>query len=264
MGRFEDAPETYWHWYVGEEFGWAIPLERDMTKTQLRERLIAPWASRVPFVVNGTVFADHNKIKQVKIVQTTNRSEHYVANATSLMPSMAVFNDGEDFTSEALGSAMAGKAPSAEVALLLTACSRLAHAAKPLERRRSGKQPLVIDDEYDVQDLLHAILRSYFKYTVAEEPLKKLANAKSTRVDFALEDLGVVVEVKYVHGPNDQQRIVTDFAEDVLFYEQWDPLKVFIYVVYRSSDLQDPEALDKLSSSRKRGDKAYDVFVVRA
>lgn len=267
MGRFDDAPETYWHWYVAEEFGWAVPGEYDMTKTQLREKLIAPWGARTPFVVNGTMFSEHAKIRHVKVVHTSEPSERYRAAASGrgdMMPAMAVFREGDDFTSDALGAAFVGTEPTTDIRLLLTACSRLAHAAKPLERRRAGKPVLTVQDEYDAQDLLHAVLRAYFKYTVAEEPLKKLANAKATRVDFAIEDLGVVIELKYVHGPNDQQRIVEDLAEDLLFYEQWDPLKAFIYVVYGAGDLHDPEALDKLSCVRKRGDKQYEVFVVRA
>lgn len=64
--------------------------------------------------------------------------------------------------------------------------------------------------------------------------------------------------------PDDQQRIVTDLAEDLLFYEQWEPLRVFIYVVYNSDDLRDPDALDLLSCTRSNGAHTYDLHVVRA
>lgn len=38
-------------------------------------------------------------------------------------------------------------------------CRRLSSAAQPLRSRRADHQPFLINDEYDVQDLLHAILR---------------------------------------------------------------------------------------------------------
>ena len=138
------------------------------------------------------------------------------------------------------------------------------HAAKPLARRRKGKGPFEIVDEYDAQDLLHSIIRAYFKYAVSEEPIKKLANAKSTRADFAIEALGAIVELKYVRDPNDQARIVDELAQDLLYYEQWQHLKTFIYVVYNASDLSDPEALDQLSGVRGQDDKQYEVYIVRA
>ncbi|MBX9721174.1 MAG: hypothetical protein K2X81_07260, partial [Candidatus Obscuribacterales bacterium] len=97
-------------------------------------------------------------------------------------------------------------APSTEIRLILQLCSRLNHSAKILNRRRAGKQSFEITDEYDVQDLLQAVLRAYFKYSISEEPISKLSGS-SSRADFAIQDLGVIIEAKYVHGPNEQDRI---------------------------------------------------------
>lgn len=141
---------------------------------------------------------------------------------------------------------------------------RLPHAAKVLANRRKGKTPLEIADEYDAQDILHSIVRAYFKHAVQEEPVKKLANAKSARADFAIEAIGTIVELKYVHGPNDQARIVADLAEDLLLYEQWEHLRDFIYVVYNSDDLHDSEAFEKLNGKRSHNAKHYQVHIVLA
>lgn len=148
------------------------------------------------------------------------------------------------------------------IQLLLQLCKRLPVSAKALARRRKDKQPFEITDEYDVQDLLKAIIRAYFKYSVSEEPIGKLAGAAS-RADFAIEDLGVIVEVKFVHGPNEQDRIVKQFAEDQQAYAKWEHLEHFIYVVYGSEDLRDPELLDELQEEKMLNGKHFMAYVVR-
>lgn len=150
----------------------------------------------------------------------------------------------------------------AEVALALQLCGRLNHSAKVLNRRQRNKPPFDITDEYDVQDLLKSILRAYFKYAVSEDPISKVAGV-SSRADFAIEDLGVVIEVKYVHGPSDQSRLVKEYGEDLLFYSKCPFLEHFIYVVYGADDLNDPELLDKLSGPHTVNGKRFIAHIVR-
>jgi hypothetical protein len=278
MGRFDDAPDVYWHCYFGSDPQQprTYAMVYDLTKQQLLDQVITPWRARQPLLVGSQVVRDHDAMKAMKIVQTDQPSKVYeearsrrLGEAGMLASALvaigpAAFHEGVDFTHELLASTLAAKAPSANVATLLQVCARLQQAAKPLEHRRQGKTQFTISDEYDVQDLLHSLVRAYFKFVVSEEPIKKLANAKATRADFSVEALGTIVEVKYVHGPNDQARIVQELGEDLLFYEQWEHLKVLIYVVYNASDLRDPEALDALSCMRSSGGKQYEVYVVRA
>lgn len=152
--------------------------------------------------------------------------------------------------------------PNTEIQLILQLCSRLKHSAKVLARRRSGKQPFEITDEYDVQDLLQAILRAYFKYSISEEPISKLAGS-SSRADFAIQDLGVIIEAKFVHGPNEQDRITKQFAEDVQSYSQWTSLEHFFYVIYGADDLKDPELLDQLSGPKEANGKRFRAYIIR-
>lgn len=153
-------------------------------------------------------------------------------------------------------------APSAEIQLVMQLCGRLNHSAKVLNRRRAGKQPFEITDEYDVQDLLQAILRAYFKYSISEEPISKLAGS-SSRADFAIQDLGVIIEAKYVHGPNEQDRISKQFAEDVQAYSLWAHLEHFFYVVYGADDLKDPELLDQLTGPKEANGRRFRAYIVR-
>jgi len=241
--------------------------EKDMEKSELETKVLRPWRERRPLIIGGTVFRDHDQITKIEIVHTRRPSQDYIDDAKARRDMgfpYAHFEQGEHFEAELMAPLLASNAPTSDIALLVQLCERLAVAAKPLSRPRKNKTPFEIGNEYDAQDVLHSIIRAYFKYAVSEEVIKKLGGAKSTRADFAIESLGAIVELKYVRDPEDQQRIVDELAEDLLYYEQWAPLRVFIYVVYNSADLRDPDALDLLSGTRSHGGRTYELHVVRA
>ena len=48
-------------------------------------------------------------------------------------------------------------------------CDRFHIVAKQLTRRSEGRSTIVISDEYDVQDLMHALLRLFFDDVRPEE-----------------------------------------------------------------------------------------------
>ncbi len=67
----------------------------------------------------------------------------------------------------------------------------LRRAMHPLSHRRKGAQALTFGSEYDVQDLLHAMLRPWIADIRAEEFTPSYAGA-STRMDFLLPAYGLV------------------------------------------------------------------------
>lgn len=67
--------------------------------------------------------------------------------------------------------------------------------ARQLRYRYENRETLKIEDEYDVQDLLHALLLLYFDDVRAEEWTPSYAG-KSARMDFLLKNERVVIEVK--------------------------------------------------------------------
>lgn len=73
--------------------------------------------------------------------------------------------------------------------------SRFHKVARQLRSRYNGRKTLEIEDEYDVQDLLHALLQLYFNDIRAEEWTPSYAG-KCARVDFLLKNEKVVIEVK--------------------------------------------------------------------
>jgi hypothetical protein len=151
---------------------------------------------------------------------------------------------------------------SADIELAEVVSSRFKRAARSLLSRRAGKNAFEINDEYDAQDLLHAMLRCYFKYPVRENPLSKIAASVSTRADLCIDELGLIVEVKFAKGPRDQHRIEKEISEDLVFYTTWEPLKYLFFVVVNSADLENAELLDQFSKPQAINEKHFQVKVI--
>lgn len=71
--------------------------------------------------------------------------------------------------------------------------------ARQLTRRRCNggvpRETLIISDEYDVQDLLHSLLRIFFDDIRPEEWTPSYAGG-SSRIDFLIKRYGIIIEVK--------------------------------------------------------------------
>ena len=74
-------------------------------------------------------------------------------------------------------------------------CSQFHLIARKLRNRHDSRETLDVADEYDVQDLLSALLVLYFDDIRSEEWTPSYAG-KSARMDFLLKKEKIVVEVK--------------------------------------------------------------------
>jgi len=273
---FDSPPERYWHCAVKVAGAQREAVVNDLVFKDLQRTIVAPWLAARPFTVAGTIVRSSSMVETIKVTHTQEPASHYAEDHNRRMSASGVTDlatnrsllpvrFGTDVTYELLFSGASTPAPAADTALIEQLCKRLPQAARILAiRSRKGKPPYGISDEYDVQDLLHSVLRAYLKYSVQEDPLPKVAGAKSGRADISVEELGVLIEVKYVHGPEDQKRIFEEYSQDLVLYAQWAHLKTLIYLIYNSADLRDPEAFEKLSSTQEVGGKKFAVKVVLA
>lgn len=83
-------------------------------------------------------------------------------------------------------------APIEKIALL---CDKFHNVATQLCHRHDERGTLTINDEYDAQDLFHALLMLYFDDIRPEEWTPSYAGS-SSRMDFLLDDEKVVIELK--------------------------------------------------------------------
>ncbi|MFT4254898.1 MAG: hypothetical protein QM608_20740 [Caulobacter sp.] len=81
------------------------------------------------------------------------------------------------------------------LAVIERLCLRFHKVARQLQHRHASRATIEIDDEYDMQDLLHGLLRLHFDDVRAEEWTPTYAGGAS-RVDFLLKAEQIVVEVK--------------------------------------------------------------------
>ncbi len=93
-------------------------------------------------------------------------------------------------------------------------CSRFHSVARQLRSRRQSRPTLETDDEYDVQDLLHAILRLFFDDIRAEKWTPSYAGG-SSRMDFLLKTEQIVIEVKKVRKGLEDRKLGEELIVDI-------------------------------------------------
>jgi hypothetical protein len=107
----------------------------------------------------------------------------------------------------------------------------LRRAMHPLTHRRKGAQPLAFSNEYDVQDLLHAMLRLWISDIRPEEFTPSYAGS-STRMDFLLPTHSIVIETKIVRDRIHARRIGNELIVDIEHYRRHPECKTLWCVVY--------------------------------
>jgi hypothetical protein len=122
------------------------------------------------------------------------------------------------------------KPASVEELLEVMVCG-LRRAMHPLTHRRKGTQPLSFGSEYDVQDLLHALLRPWIKDIRPEEFTPSYAGS-STRMDLLLFAHRLVIELKVVRDRAHAKRVGDELIIDIEHYRRHPQCSVLWCVVY--------------------------------
>ena len=112
-----------------------------------------------------------------------------------------------------------------------TMLRRFNEAARALQNRSHGRADFEIGDEYDVQDLIHAILRLHFDDIRTEEWTPSYAGG-SSRLDFLLKREQVVVEVKMTRRGLREREVGDQLAIDVARYRAHPDADVLLCFVY--------------------------------
>jgi len=110
-------------------------------------------------------------------------------------------------------------------------CERFHAVARQLRNRYDQRPTLVIEDEYDVQDLLHALLRLYFDDVRPEECTPSYAG-KAGRMDFLLKDEQIVIEVKKTRKGLGTKELGDQLAVDIARYQSHPDCKMLVCFVY--------------------------------
>ena len=113
--------------------------------------------------------------------------------------------------------------------------NRFHKVARQLRNRHQERTTLNIEDEYDVQDLIHSLLYLYFDDIRAEEWTPSYAG-KSSRMDFLLKNEKIVIEIKKSRKSLTEKELGDQLIVDVERYQSHPDCEKLICFVY------DPEA----------------------
>lgn len=112
-----------------------------------------------------------------------------------------------------------------------TICSRFHSVVRQLRVRHSNRATLDVEDEYDVQDLLHSLLRIHFS-DIRPEEWTPSYGGNSSRMDFLLKPEKIVIEVKMTRKSMSDKDLVDQLIVDRGRYENHPDCEQLICFVY--------------------------------
>lgn len=118
-----------------------------------------------------------------------------------------------------------------QLSLIEKICLRFHAIARQLQHRHGDRSTISIDDEYDVQDLLHAILKLHFTDIRAEEWTPSYAGG-SSRVDFLLKSEQIIIEVKKTRASMKAKELGEQLIIDRARYQSHPDCKTLVCFVY--------------------------------
>jgi hypothetical protein len=114
---------------------------------------------------------------------------------------------------------------------VMVLCRRFPLFVGQMQSRQRSRPAIMVDDEYDVQDLLHAILKLHFDDVRAEEVTPSYAG-NTSRVDFFLPRERLVVEAKMTRDRLGQREVANELIIDATRYAKMSGVDTLICLVY--------------------------------
>jgi REase_DpnII-MboI len=120
--------------------------------------------------------------------------------------------------------------------LIENICSQFHIVARQLRKRHGQRPTLDVQDEYDVQDLMHSLLRLHFHDIRSEEYAPSYAG-KASRMDFLLKQELIVLELKKTRSTLQKDQLSTELIEDIQRYKAHPDCKTLVCFVYDPDQL---------------------------
>lgn len=128
-----------------------------------------------------------------------------------------------------------------------------------LQKRHNKRSTFEIRDEYDVQDLMSALLRIRFKDVRNEECAPSCAGS-SSRIDFLLKNEQIAIKIKMTRKGLSDKEIGNQLVEDIKRYQSHPECKRLMCFIYdRDFLISNPNGL--ISDLSQSDGFAVDVFI---
>ena len=122
------------------------------------------------------------------------------------------------------------------ISILSTILPRFHKFARQLKHRYNGKNCVEIIDEYDVQYLLHAILKLHFEDVRKEENIPSYAGS-SARADFLLKKEKIIIEVKKTRSHLKDKELGNQLSLDKEHYSVHPDCETLVCFIYDPDEL---------------------------
>lgn len=140
-----------------------------------------------------------------------------------------------------------------EVESLKLIFSRFHLVARQLRSRYSDRETLSVEDEYDVQDLMHSLLTLFFDDIRNEEWTPSYAGS-SSRVDFLLKQESIVIEIKKTRKSIGGKEIGEQLIVDIQRYQAHPDCKTLVCFVYDPEGrIANPQGLENDLNGQHNG-----------
>ena len=151
--------------------------------------------------------------------------------------------------------------PEVAIVTLEKLIKRFHVVARILKNRYSDRETIIIQDEYDVQDLLHALLRTIFNDVRPEEYTPSYAGSAS-RIDFLLKQEKIAVEVKITRKTLRDKHVGEQLIVDIKRYQTHPDCESLVCFVYDPENwIKNPVALEN-DLTGKHENLDVKVFIV--
>ncbi|WP_344947006.1 hypothetical protein [Actinomadura miaoliensis] len=146
---------------------------------------------------------------------------------------------------------------SEDISLIEQMCRKFPEFLSPLQDRLRDRPPLTIDDEYDVQDAVHGLLRIFFDDVRPEDYVPEYAGSKS-RVDFLLKAERIVIEVKMTRRGLGASEVGEQLITDIARYKSHPDCGALVAFVYDPDrKIKNKRALENDLTGRHDGLRVY-------
>jgi len=134
---------------------------------------------------------------------------------------------------------------------------------KQLQERQRGRKPFNVENEYDVQDLLHGLLRIYFDDVRPEEYCPSYAGT-SARIDFFLKNEQIVIEAKMASKRHGRKKIAEELILDKEYYRKKEGSRILYCLVYDPDEMiKNPRGFESDLNERGENFEAKVLVVPR-
>jgi len=114
-----------------------------------------------------------------------------------------------------------------------------------INHRHDNRQPLEINDEYDVQDILRGLLRIHFD-DVRDEEYTPSYGGGCARMDLLLKNEQIVIEAKMVRRKVGQKQIREELILDKAYYRgHKDCKKLYCFVYDPEEKIKNPRGFER-------------------